>query len=102
MATYKLNLKNPLTTTSTFNVNVKGYIEKISLAPHESIDLTTLDAGFTVNAPSETDLSVGKTVSINFMSGLGDLEILMRDHVRGYDNNVRVRNRPFFDYFFLT
>ena len=102
MATYKLNLRNPLTTKTVFNIKVKGLIRKVTLFPQETVDLTTLDAGFIINANSKTDPLVGQKVSTDFMSGLGNLEILMRDFVRGYDKVVKIRNRPFSDYFFLT
>ena len=102
MATYKLNLQNPLTTKTVFNIKVKGLIQKVTLSPQETIDLTTLDTGFTIKADSPTDPLAGQKVSTEFMSGRGNLEILMRDFVRGYDKVVKVRNRPFADYFFLT
>ena len=102
MATYKLNLRNPYTTKTTFNLKVNAGLIKVTLAPDTMKDLTEIHAGFTIDADAPDAVNVGQKISENFMSGYNTLEIIMKDHKRGYDSNVRVRNRPYSDFFRLT
>lgn len=101
MATYKLNLRNPYTTTNHFNVKSNGGITKVKLEPYETKDLTEIHPDFTIQADSTNDISVGQKISSQFLSG-GNLEVVLRDHLRGYDKNLRIRNREYTDFFTLT
>jgi uncharacterized membrane protein len=101
MATYKLNLRNPYTKTNYFNIKSNGGITKVKLEPYETKDLTEIHPNFTIQADSTTDATIGEKISSQFLSG-GNLEVVMRDHLRNYDKNLRIRNRSYTDFFTLT
>lgn len=102
MATYKINLRNPYKNATTFRLKVNAGIIKVPLAPFESKNLTEIHPSFTIEADSPTAVNVGQKISEQFMSGYNTLEILMKEHNRGYDKNVRIKNRPYSDFIFLT
>ncbi len=101
MATYKLILNNPYRKSTNFHVKVNNQIVRIPLKAFETKDLTTINSGFTINAGSTNDVTIGKKISDKFMSDRGTLEILMRDSVRHYDKLVKINNRPYSDFFTL-
>ena len=102
MSTYKITIRNPFTTFVIFNLRVKGELVKVRLKPFETKDLTTIDEGFVIQADSADAVDNGRKIAENFMSGYGNLEILMQDHIQKINDKVRIKNKDYTEFFILN